>query len=117
VDRVVTDLGISASASPSRTAQHRLIGSPAEDWERFRERERAEITATYRLEPAIVNHLLDRYGGCARRIACDDSGYAKAWQPVVPGEPEVWAEFRYQSQHEMAVLPDDHLLRRTRLGL
>jgi glycerol-3-phosphate dehydrogenase len=37
--------------------------------------------------------------------------------PVVAGEPDLRAEFVYQREHEMAVCPADHLLRRTRLGL
>ena len=38
-------------------------------------------------------------------------------KPVVAGEPELRAEFAYQQEHEMALYPQDHLLRRTRLGL
>jgi glycerol-3-phosphate dehydrogenase len=116
VDRVVSDLGISPAASPSRTARHLLIGAPAEDWQRFRQRECGEMAATYRLDPSLVGHLLDRYGVRARVMAGDDID-SRAWQAVVPGEPDVWAELRYQAQHEMAIRPADHLLRRTRLGL
>ena len=38
-------------------------------------------------------------------------------RPVVAGEPDLCAEFVYQREHEMAVCPEDCLLRRTRLGL
>jgi glycerol-3-phosphate dehydrogenase len=38
-------------------------------------------------------------------------------RPVVAGEPDLWAEFAYQRDHEMALYQADHLLRRTRLGL
>jgi glycerol-3-phosphate dehydrogenase len=43
-----------------------------------------------------------------------DSSLAR---PVVAGEPDLLAEFAYQRDHEMAVYPADHWLRRTRLGL
>jgi glycerol-3-phosphate dehydrogenase len=36
---------------------------------------------------------------------------------IVPSEPDVLAEFAYQRAHEMALMPADFLLRRTRLGL
>jgi glycerol-3-phosphate dehydrogenase len=36
---------------------------------------------------------------------------------VVEGEPDILAEFAYQRDHEMALIPDDFLLRRTHLGL
>jgi glycerol-3-phosphate dehydrogenase len=38
-------------------------------------------------------------------------------RPVVAGEPDLLVELAYQRDHEMAVLPEDFLLRRTRLGL
>jgi glycerol-3-phosphate dehydrogenase len=37
--------------------------------------------------------------------------------PIVAGEPDLLAELAYQRGHEMAVLPADFFLRRTRLGL
>jgi glycerol-3-phosphate dehydrogenase len=36
---------------------------------------------------------------------------------VVEDEPDLLAELAYQRDHEMAVTPEDFLLRRTRLGL
>jgi glycerol-3-phosphate dehydrogenase len=116
VDRIVAE-GDLANHAPSRTARHRLIGAPSEEWGRFCTPECEHIAANYQLKPALVRHLIDRYGVRARQIAADHSGNPELWQSVVPGEPEVWAEFRHQSQHEMAIYPADHLLRRTRLGL
>jgi glycerol-3-phosphate dehydrogenase len=114
VDQVITRLG---SSVPSRTAQYPLIGTPAEDWELFRSRERVEIGKTYRIDPSLTDHLVNRYGVRARSVVEEYSADSDLWSAVVSGEPDVWAEFRYQTQHEMAVLPADHLLRRTRLGL
>jgi glycerol-3-phosphate dehydrogenase len=115
-DRIVADLGGSLSGLPSRTASHRLVGAPSQDWCEFRERERSEMIEKYRLEPPVIDHLIDRYGTRARCVVeeCDES---VAWERVVAREPDVWAEFHYQSRHEMAVRSADHLLRRTRLGL
>jgi glycerol-3-phosphate dehydrogenase len=38
-------------------------------------------------------------------------------EPVVPGEPDLRAEFVYQRDEEMAIREADCWLRRTRLGL
>jgi glycerol-3-phosphate dehydrogenase len=117
MDQVVDDLRGSASAVRSRTATHRLIGAPAEDWQQFRNRERQEIITTHGVEPMQIDHLLDRYGVRARSLVTDHIADTGLWQQVVPGEPEIWAEFHYQARHEMALVPADYLLRRTRLGL
>ena len=38
-------------------------------------------------------------------------------RPIAPGEPDLLVEFAYQREHEMAMRPEDFLLRRSRLGL
>ena len=38
-------------------------------------------------------------------------------RPIVEGEPDLLVELVYQREQEMAVRPEDFLLRRTRLGL
>ena len=60
---------------------------------------------------------MHRYGRRAFDVAAyltEEPGLAA---PVVAGEPDLRVEFRYQRDHELAIYPDDHLFRRTRLGL
>ena len=54
-----------------------------------------------------------RLEGRRRRRAAADL----AWRDRLAREVAGAAEFAYQRDHEMAVFPADHLLRRTRLGL
>ena len=73
--------------------------------------------AAKHLSDEAWQHLLDRYGRRAYDVAAfldEDPSLAR---PVVEGEPDLRAEFVYQRRHEMALLADDFLLRRTRLGL
>jgi glycerol-3-phosphate dehydrogenase len=101
----------------SRTRMCRLDGAPREPWAVFCERESASLSARYGMSEEIARHLVRRYG----RRAADVAGYLERdsalAKPVVPGEPELRAEFVYQQEHEMALFPEDHLLRRTHLGL
>jgi glycerol-3-phosphate dehydrogenase len=74
------------------------------------------VAAKY-LSNGARQHLLARYGRRAYDVAAildEDPSLAR---PVVEGEPDLRAELVYQQRHEMALLTDDFLLRRTRLGL
>jgi glycerol-3-phosphate dehydrogenase len=76
-----------------------------------------KLCSCYGLNQNAADHLVSRYGRCAPDVAAylrQDPALAK---PVVPGEPDLEVEFPYQRDHEMALYPSDHLLRRTRLGL
>jgi glycerol-3-phosphate dehydrogenase len=73
--------------------------------------------AARHLTEAAWQHLLGRYGRRAYDVAArlaDDPSLAL---PVVEGEPDLRVEFVWQRRYEMAVFPEDFLLRRTRLGL
>jgi glycerol-3-phosphate dehydrogenase len=117
VDRVVTDLGESAPGTECRTAEHRLIGCPAEEWEAFRQRTPRELANRFRLDEPVAAHLVDRYGCQAITLLDEFANKASSRQPIVAGEPDIRAELQFQAAHEMAIRPADHLLRRTRLGL
>jgi glycerol-3-phosphate dehydrogenase len=74
-------------------------------------------SAAYHLPEGAWQHLLSRYGRRAHDVAAclaDDPALAR---PVVEGEPDLRVEFVYQRRREMALFPEDFLLRRTRLGL
>jgi glycerol-3-phosphate dehydrogenase len=100
-----------------RTRTFRLDGTPAEPWEQFAPAEVALLRVRHGLEDAAARHLVHRYGQRAREVARYLEGNASLAQPVVPGEPDIHAELVYQRDHEMALFPADHFLRRTRLGL
>lgn len=100
-----------------QTRDFRLDGAPPGKWAEFAERQIATLCLTRNLDEAVVSHLVHRYG---RRVAEVLSYLDKDPQlarPIVAGEPDIQGELAYQRDHEMAVSPADHLLRRTRLGL
>ena len=60
---------------------------------------------------------MTRYGTRAAEVAAYLRDEPHLARRVLPGEPDLLVEFEYQRDHEMAVRPEDHWLRRTRLGL
>ena len=115
VDRIVHDLG--APCIPCKTRDHRLVGTPSEDWSTFRDREAARLAQRQGIDRQSASHLLNRYGKRVFLLEDVTASDRAHWNPVMDGEPDLEAELAFQSIHEMAVSPSDHLLRRTRLGL
>ncbi len=113
-DEVVRRLG---GRSRCRTARAPLDGTPRQPWESFEPHAVAELTGRHRLHRASARHLVTRYGRRANDVAAYLERAPELGKPVVEGEPDLLAEFEYQREHEMALRPEDHLLRRTRLGL
>jgi glycerol-3-phosphate dehydrogenase len=113
-DAVVARLGRRARC---HTASHPLDGAPAAPWQEFEESETRSLAGRHGLKVEAARHLVTRYGVRAADVAAyltDDPALA---EPVAAGEPDLRAEFAYQREHEMAIRPEDCLLRRTRLGL
>jgi glycerol-3-phosphate dehydrogenase len=104
------------SRRPSRTRHCRLDGAPAATWELFRSSAVASLSARYNLPDAAVRHLVDRYGRRADDVAHYLQGRPELGAAIIPGEPDLAVEFVYQRNHEMAVRPEDFLLRRTHLA-
>ena len=102
---------------PGQTKGKRLDGAPEACWEEFLRNETASLCAKHRLEGRVVVHLLQRYGRRAADVAAYLEGNRALARPIIPGEPDILAEFVYHREEEMAVFPADYLLRRTRLGL
>jgi glycerol-3-phosphate dehydrogenase len=75
------------------------------------------LTSLRQLDEKTARHLVERYGRRAVEVADYLDRDASLGKHIVPGEPDIFAEFAYQSDHEMALTPADFLLRRTRLGL
>jgi glycerol-3-phosphate dehydrogenase len=93
-----------------------LDGTPPGPWDTFARDETARLAARYSLAPAAAAHLVHRYGRRAAEVAAYLDADRLLARPVVEGEPDLQVEFVYQRDQEMALFPDDHLLRRTRLG-
>jgi glycerol-3-phosphate dehydrogenase len=104
-DAVIHRLGLRRRC---RTRDFRLDGAPDES---CGQSEMSHIDAL------TARHMLDRYGKRARDVADLIRRDPALGRRVRPEEPDVFAEFVYQREHEMAIRPADFLLRRTRLGL
>lgn len=102
---------------PCQTRDCPLIGTPAKPWTEFAPEEAARLATSHGLSAGSARHLVDRYGTQAGAAASVLKRDAQLAQLVVPGEPDLQLEFVYQREQEMAILPEDYLLRRTRLGL
>lgn len=64
-----------------------------------------------------IAHLVQRYGSRTLEVLALIRTHADLKDVMVPGMPDIWAEAAYAVQTEMAVQPDDILLRRTKLGI
>jgi len=62
-------------------------------------------------------HLARRYGSRTGEVLDLLAADRELNQPVVPGMPDILAEAVHAAQAEMALQPDDVLLRRTQIGL
>jgi glycerol-3-phosphate dehydrogenase len=114
VDAVTARLG---TRRPCNTRDFRLDGAPEVPWPEFASNEVERLRRSHRIAAGSAWHLVDRYGRCAADVAACIKKDARLAEPVVPGWPDIHAEFVYQREHEMAVNPADFLMRRTRLGL
>jgi glycerol-3-phosphate dehydrogenase len=113
-DTVVRRLGLTRRC---RTRSSRLDGAPTWPWHRFQESAIDTLTSRYHLRLETAHHLVARYGRRAEEVAEYAQREPTLGRAVVEGEPDVLAEFAYQRDYEMALIPADFLLRRTRLGL
>jgi len=103
--------------SACKTRQFRLDGTPEVTWLEFKEAESQRISQEFALDHKAASHLVGRYGRRARDVAGYVKNNSSLAHPITPEEPDLRAELVYQQDQEMAVLPPDFLLRRTKLGL
>jgi glycerol-3-phosphate dehydrogenase len=113
-DEVVRRLGLRRRC---RTRDLRLDGAADRPWERFEPAAVAALQKRHALGVEAARHLVRRYGRRAPDVAAELDRDPALARPVVPFEPDLLVEFAYQRAEEMAVMPADFLLRRTRLGL
>lgn len=109
VDVACNLLGISAEC---RTETHRLFG--AEGWNSDFWK---KIQADYGLEADISQHLAQKYGTQARRVAEIAKQNPALSERLLPGFPFLKAEVVYAVREEMACTVRDFLARRVRLEI
>jgi glycerol-3-phosphate dehydrogenase len=112
-DRIGRRLGRRARC---RTHRVPLASAPREPWPQFKAKTVAELVRNLNISAASAERLAHRYGADTEKVAPYLTSSA-AREPIVAGEPELRGELDYQRDHEMALRPEDHYLRRLRLGL
>jgi glycerol-3-phosphate dehydrogenase len=114
VDVVMRRLGRHARC---RTRSFPLVGTLQGDWGEYKKEMVLRLGTQTGLDEPSARHLVGRYGTRAQCVALLIERRPELGRPIVAGEPDLLAEMEYQRDHEMAVVPEDFLLRRTRLGL
>ena len=116
---VITDAAASrlGCRRPSGTRKFRLDGAPQEPWAEFEPAAVSALCSRYGLDRHSAQHLVHRYGRRAPDVAAYLAQDPSLAELVLAAEPDLRVEFLYQREHEMAICPVDHFLRRTRLGL
>jgi len=69
------------------------------------------------VEPELALHLARTYGELAGEVLAHAADRPDAFDPIVPGEPEIVAQVVYARDREWAVDAEDVLRRRTTLAL
>jgi glycerol-3-phosphate dehydrogenase len=94
-----------------------LMGSPREPCRLFVKEMTKAILKRYPIAADSAAHLLRRYGAqveeVLERIGHVENGFAR----VHAEEPDLIGEQRWQRDEEMAIFPEDYLLRRSRIGM
>jgi len=100
-----------------RTASLPLIGSPATPWPEFLQAKSAQIVARHPIAIDSVMHLVQRYGTEVDKVLERISRAPRGFDRLHAEEPDLVGEQAWQRDEEMAIFPDDFLLRRTRIGM
>lgn len=100
-----------------RTRMHRLYGAPNGSWPEYRTEAVATLSRRWALPEEVASHLVGRYGRRVGEVVAYLAQNREWARPILDGEPDILVELVYQREQEMACRLEDHLLRRTRLGL
>ena len=115
-DLVAKRLGVrKARRKSDRTRAKPLPGGCSEDPDRIVD----ELVARngHDLTREQLLHLAQRYGSRTPEVLALARTQEEFKRGLVPGMPDIWAEAAYAVKTEMALQPDDILLRRTNIGL
>jgi hypothetical protein len=91
-----------------------LPGAPDKPFSTFL-RDLTARAAALGVDAPAAEHLARAYGSDALRILRDVAGDATLGEPLVPGQPYLWAEVRHAVEAEMALTLEDVLRRRLHL--
>jgi glycerol-3-phosphate dehydrogenase len=115
VDTVAVRLGAQSVATAGVTAGLRLAASEQAGGDAKREAERAAIE--FDAPVAMVEHLMQSYGGNFRAILEITREAEELKRVLIDGLPHIEAEAVYAARYEMAAKVEDFLSRRTRIAL
>jgi glycerol-3-phosphate dehydrogenase len=104
-----------ARASPSLTADRRLVGAAERDDLDRLAGELASVPAVAQAHPEMAARLVARHGTEAPGVVAL-GGELDLLRPLVPGRPFLEAEVAWAARHELAMSIDDVLSRRLRLS-
>lgn len=99
-----------------RTRRLTLASAPRQPWPDFRRESLARLPRRFPMSEVVALRLIERYGTRIHEVEPYLEALAGC-ESLVPGEPELRGELAYQGDHEMAMFPADHFLRRMRVGL
>jgi len=82
----------------------------------------AEVAAALRtagldLENDVIDYAVSRYGDRAEQLLALLCEHPELGRALVPGRRELWADVVFAHGKEMAIVPEDIVERRTRIGL
>jgi glycerol-3-phosphate dehydrogenase len=113
-DTVLDHLG---DKRPCTTRSIPLIGTPSGSWQSFMETEPSRLSTQQGIDLELAKHLVYRYGKQAEKVIEYIRGSEKGWDRIIPNESDVRGEWDFQRAEEMAMNREDHLLRRSRIGM
>lgn len=100
-----------------RTRTLPLEGAPREPWPAFLDRTVAEICRDNPVALDSAINLVHRYGERVFDVVQTLRRTAHGFARLLPDEPDLLGEQAYQRAEEMALFPEDLLLRRSRIGM
>jgi glycerol-3-phosphate dehydrogenase len=114
VDHLATRLG---KRGHCRTHSLPLVGAPKGPWPEFAEQTCTALVKRYPIAPDSAAHLVRRYGdqveAVMEKMSRSENGFAR----IHAEEPDLIGEQAWQRDEEIAIFPEDLLLRRTRIGM
>ncbi len=115
-DAVEAALKATALKAPRRADTSRLLLTGAAGYKALRGQV-GPLSTRYGVAPALVLHLLGRYGAHAVAVLEIVAGQPDLAERIVPDLAYVWAEAVYSARHEHVTALEDVLARRIRLNL
>ena len=94
-----------------------LVGTPEAPWRIFCKEMASSIQRQFPIAADSAVHLVHRYGTEVETALAKMRHVKGGFNRVHPEEPDLIGERAYQGDEEMAIFPQDYLLRRSRIGM